>query len=146
MSGPFETEGQARGLPEVRAITALPPGTGQWKAASRDMLACALEAAGVEMGAYDERIASWLAGFEPQMVAVIASWITRAGITAADREIILAALDAAAGQVEMRSLFSCDVCPTHPDGLCDTHAAMIAAVTAYRSAAARLAGQAGAQS
>jgi hypothetical protein len=103
MTGPFDTEDQALRLPEVRAICALPPGTGQWKAGSREMLAAALAAAGVELGAYDERIVSWLAGWEPQTVAVIASWIIRAGITTADREVILAALNAAAGQVEMRA-------------------------------------------
>jgi cell division protein YceG involved in septum cleavage len=40
----------------------------------RDLLA----AAGVELGAYDERIATWLAGWEWGTVAVIASWIQRA--------------------------------------------------------------------
>lgn len=40
----------------------------------RDLLA----AAGVELGAYDERIARWLAGWEWGTVAVIASWIQRA--------------------------------------------------------------------
>ena len=143
MTGPFDTEQQASALPEVRAITALPPGTGQWKAASRGMLTEALAAAGVELGAYDERIAAWLAGWEPHTVAVIASWITRAaaGGPAADRQVILAALDAAAGQVEMRAMFPCDTCRQHPDGLCDAHAAGIEAVRAYRSAAARIEGR-----
>jgi hypothetical protein len=40
----------------------------------RDLLA----AAGVELGAYDERIVAWLAGWEWSTVAVIASWIVRA--------------------------------------------------------------------
>jgi cell division protein YceG involved in septum cleavage len=40
----------------------------------RDLLA----AAGVELGAYDERIATWLAGWDWSTVAVIASWIQRA--------------------------------------------------------------------
>ena len=78
MTGPFSTEDQARDLPEVRAVYALPPRTGQWQAANRAMLTGALEAAGVELGAYDERIATWLAGWEPHTVAVIASWISRA--------------------------------------------------------------------
>ena len=34
--------------------------------------------AGVELGAYDHRIALWLTTWEPQTIAVIASWITRA--------------------------------------------------------------------
>ena len=78
MNGPFDAERQARELPQVRAIYNLPPGTGQWQAANRAMLTDALTAAGVELGAYDERIATWLAGWEPHTVAVIASWITRA--------------------------------------------------------------------
>jgi cell division protein YceG involved in septum cleavage len=43
----------------------------------RDLLA----AAGVELGAYDERIAAWLAGWEWSTVTVIASWIQRAATT-----------------------------------------------------------------
>ncbi len=78
MTGPFDTEQQASALPEVRAITALPPGTGQWKAASRGMLTEALAAAGVELGVYDWRILSWLAGWEDATCAVVAGWITRA--------------------------------------------------------------------
>ena len=39
--------------------------------------ACA--AAGVHLGAYDRRILAWLAGFEPQTVAVVAGIILRAG-------------------------------------------------------------------
>ena len=40
----------------------------------RDLLA----AAGVELGAYDERIVAWLAGWDWSTFAVIASWIQRA--------------------------------------------------------------------
>jgi hypothetical protein len=43
------------------------------------LLCEALTAAGVEMGVYDHRIASWLAGWEPQTCAVVAGWLTRAG-------------------------------------------------------------------
>lgn len=39
----------------------------------------ALHAAGVELGAYDRRIVAWLAHWEWSTVAVIASWIGRAG-------------------------------------------------------------------
>jgi hypothetical protein len=38
----------------------------------------ALLAAGVELGAYDERMVRWLAGWEWSTVATIASWIKRA--------------------------------------------------------------------
>ena len=43
------------------------------------MLLDALAAAGVYLGAYDHRIVEWLAGWEPQTVAVIAGWVQRAG-------------------------------------------------------------------
>ncbi|SOD72902.1 hypothetical protein SAMN05892883_2218 [Jatrophihabitans sp. GAS493] len=39
----------------------------------------AVTAAGVEVGSYDQRILSWLAGYEPQTVEVIAALIARAG-------------------------------------------------------------------
>lgn len=39
----------------------------------------ALHTAGVELGAYDRRIVAWLAHWEWGTVAVIASWIKRAG-------------------------------------------------------------------
>lgn len=39
----------------------------------------AVATAGVEVGAYDEHILKWLAGWEPQTVEVIASLIERAG-------------------------------------------------------------------
>lgn len=38
----------------------------------------ALLAAGVELGAYDDRIVRWLVGWEWSTVATIASWIKRA--------------------------------------------------------------------
>ena len=37
-----------------------------------------LEAAGVQLGAYDQRIARWVAGWDWMTVATIASWIRRA--------------------------------------------------------------------
>ncbi|WP_406078730.1 hypothetical protein OG337_29000 [[Kitasatospora] papulosa] len=39
----------------------------------------ALHAAGVELGAHDDRIVRWVAGWEWSTVATIASWIQRAG-------------------------------------------------------------------
>ena len=42
------------------------------------LLLDALAAAGVYVGRYDIQIAEWLAGWEPQTVAVVAGWITRA--------------------------------------------------------------------
>jgi hypothetical protein len=80
-AGPFETERQALGTPAVRAVyTAFEaaPGLGRMQAPNLAMLRAACEAAGVELGAYDLRILAWLAGWEPQICAVIAGLITRA--------------------------------------------------------------------
>ena len=79
--GPLATEQQARELPAVQAVYAAfraDPGVGKMQPHNRQMLDAALTAAGVELGGYDHRIAEWLAQWEPQMVAVIAGWITRA--------------------------------------------------------------------
>ncbi|WP_049569501.1 hypothetical protein [Streptomyces sp. SBT349] len=46
--------------------------------AQRAMVLDALRVAGVELGAYDERIAEWLAGWDWSTVVVIASWLRRA--------------------------------------------------------------------
>ncbi|WP_049574983.1 hypothetical protein [Streptomyces sp. SBT349] len=46
--------------------------------AQRAMVLDALRVAGVELGAYDERIAEWLAGWDWSTVVVIASWLQRA--------------------------------------------------------------------
>jgi len=42
------------------------------------MLCEALAATGVQLGAYDHRIVSWLAGFEPETCAVVCGLTTRA--------------------------------------------------------------------
>jgi hypothetical protein len=70
-SGPYDTEAQARGV----------LGEG-----NRRLLRSALDAAGVDLGAYDHAIVDWLAGYEPATVAVIASWISRAGSRRAPAE------------------------------------------------------------
>jgi hypothetical protein len=75
-TGPFETEAQARGA--ARHITTVPPGTGAWQAGSHRLLCEALSAAGVDLGAFDHQVVTWLAGWEPQVCAVIAGLITRA--------------------------------------------------------------------
>ncbi len=43
-----------------------------------EVLAEALQAAGVELGAYDRYMIEWLAGWEWSTVATITSWIQRA--------------------------------------------------------------------
>jgi hypothetical protein len=80
-AGPFETERQALGTPAVRAVfTAFEdaPGQGRMQPPNLAMLRAACEGADVELGAYDLRILAWLAGWEPQICAVVAGLITRA--------------------------------------------------------------------
>lgn len=45
---------------------------------NHELLIAALADAGVEPGAYDHRIADWLAGWETATVLTIASWVRRA--------------------------------------------------------------------
>ena len=61
--GPFDTEQQARELPEVRAVYAAfraDPGVGKMQPHEQRMLLDALAEAGVYLGAYDLRITEWL--------------------------------------------------------------------------------------
>jgi hypothetical protein len=48
-------------------------------------LAGALKAAGVELGAFDDAIAGWLAGWEPETVQTVVRWIEAAAAGAAVR-------------------------------------------------------------
>ena len=80
--GPFDTEQQARQLPAVREVYQAfraDPGVGKMAPHNLRLLLDALAAAGVYVGAYDIQIAQWVAGWEPQTVAVIAGWVQRAG-------------------------------------------------------------------
>jgi hypothetical protein len=77
-AGPFETADEARELPEVRAIYESLPPAGRLADGANRLLCQALYDAGVSLGAYDRALTAWMAGFEPQIVAVIASWVTRA--------------------------------------------------------------------
>ncbi len=82
MNGPFESDRQAAADPAVRAVYeafAADPGAGKMTPLNERMLADACAAAGVKLGAYDQRIVTWLAGWEPQVCAVIAGLIIRAG-------------------------------------------------------------------
>ena len=77
---PLETRQQARELPAVGAIyDAMHAGQ---RGAARDLqvalLGDACRAAGVQTGAYDDRILSWLAEWEPETCAVIAGLIRQA--------------------------------------------------------------------
>ena len=81
MTGPFETQREALDLPAVQAIYEAfraDPGVGRMAPHSLRMLEEACAAAGVGLGAYDRRVLAWLAGWEPQVCAVVAGLITRA--------------------------------------------------------------------
>jgi hypothetical protein len=81
-AGPVETEAQARALPAVRAIYEAARASsrrGAMGEGNHRLLCEALSAAGVDdLGSYDHCIVTWLANWEPQVVAVIAGWVTRA--------------------------------------------------------------------
>ena len=80
-AGPFETERQALDTPAVRAVYTTfeaAPGPGRMQPPNLAMLRAACEEADVELGTYDLRILAWLAGWEPQICAVVAGLITRA--------------------------------------------------------------------
>ena len=74
IAGPFETEAGARAA--AAHVIASPPRA--WQAGSHRLLCEALTATGVESGAYDHRVITWLAGYEPQMCAAVAGLIARA--------------------------------------------------------------------
>ncbi len=52
---------------------------GAWGSGNHRLLEDACGAAGVDLGAYDQAILLWLAGFEPSTCAVVAGLIARAG-------------------------------------------------------------------
>jgi hypothetical protein len=77
--GPYEREVDARRDAEDIYIAARRDHQrGAMTRANTDVLRTALSRAGVELGAYDETIIYWVAGWEPTTVHVIASWISRA--------------------------------------------------------------------
>ena len=81
MTSPVETGQQALSLPAVQAAYAASQAStrrGVLAEHNHQALCRALAGAGVALGAYDHQVVAWLAGFEPQMVAVIAGWVTRA--------------------------------------------------------------------
>ena len=77
--GSYENEDQALAASSVRAIyEAYRAGITSLHDGSVDLLLSACEQAGVTLGAYDRRILTWLAGFEPQAAAAVAGIINRA--------------------------------------------------------------------
>lgn len=80
-SGPFETGRQARGTAAVQAVYAAfnaNPGLGRMAPHNHRLLCEAIDAAGVQAGAFDHRVILWLAGWEAETCVVIAGLIRRA--------------------------------------------------------------------
>jgi hypothetical protein len=77
--GPYETEQQAADT--TRDAYGHPDFPGHMKAYNRARLNEVCDAVGVELGAYDMRVLEWLAIWEPEVVAVVAGLIARAGAT-----------------------------------------------------------------
>jgi hypothetical protein len=80
-SGPYESEDEALASPAVQGIYAAMRASRDYRMqdGSAALILGACQQAGVTLGAYDARIARWVAGFEPQAAAVIAGIIARAG-------------------------------------------------------------------
>jgi hypothetical protein len=155
MSGPFETEREARELPAVQDIYAAfraDPGVGRMAPHAHKMLIGACEAAGVELGAFDRRILLWLSGWEPQTCAVIAGLISRAHdagcarvadagavtLTAEQLATVLGALADAQGYRMREADAFCGDCDTSPAGACWRHLNDLDAAQEYHALAARL--------
>lgn len=89
MSGPYETGNDAyddaAGLRELlEAVNRSGARGEEWRSerakARTGYLLGVLEAAGVELGAYDRHTAEWIAGWEIETIQVIAGWIERASV------------------------------------------------------------------
>jgi hypothetical protein len=77
VSGPFETEDQARKAAH-QVVQPEPRRSILSFEQNRELLRRALEGACVTSGAYDDRILRWLGNWEDSVVSVIAGWVTRA--------------------------------------------------------------------
>lgn len=88
MNGPYETSGEAYAAARVlrQAVADADPGSGPM---TRDVIAAratartryvrgVLEVCGVQLGAYDKRIAEWVAGWDIDTIQTIAAWVERA--------------------------------------------------------------------
>ena len=140
MRGPYQTQRQA--ADSVRHITDSPPGAGAWQDGSHRLLEGACRAAGVKLGAYDEQVLVWLAGWEPWVCAVIAGLISRAHrvLDAGQLGTMLDALDVAADYKRDRAA-GCPDCPHTEGGVCGTCEWRLARAAEYDALAEALRGQ-----
>lgn len=154
MTGPYDTEQEARA--GAHRVVAREPGRSiLTPGGNHELLARALADAGVELGDYDRRILSWMAGWSDAVCAVVAGWIARAArerkerpsapvsplmLTPRDRRSVLAAIAEAAEAREARASAWCDQCREAAAGMCDEHADDIDQAEAYRALARRIGG------
>jgi hypothetical protein len=153
MTGPYETEQQMRELPAVRAIYDAMHAShrrGVIGELGYRLLDEACEAASVEIGAYDHRILTWLAGFEPETCAVVAGLITRAyqagTAVTGEHPVMLTAAQAAAvrralGDAEVyrrRAAAWCADRESSPTGTYTDHMDDLDVADAYRDLASEL--------
>ena len=86
LGGPYETEQQARAdVADVYEQSRRSGLRGALTDVNYGYLTKACERAGVALGAYDDRILTWLANSEPETCAVLAGLITRAHSSALAR-------------------------------------------------------------
>ena len=76
--GPYETAAEARAEPLVRDTYLITRVGGDMGAENQHRLLAACQDAGVRLGAYDRRVLTWLAGWEPETVQVVVGLIGRA--------------------------------------------------------------------
>jgi hypothetical protein len=158
--GPFGTERQVRELPAVRAVYEAfdaDPGVGGMARHNERMLLESCAAAGVALGAFDARIVSWLAGWEPGTCAVIAGLISRAyaagrcgqaagsgargpGLSVGKAAVVLAALSDATELICEQAAW-CWECSVAPSALCGVHEEALARAEDYDRLAGLLRGQ-----
>ena len=83
--GPYETEQQARAdVAHIHEQARRTVRRGVLAEANHARLMDACQAAGVTLGAFDTKILTWLANYEPETCAVITGLITRANATSGD--------------------------------------------------------------
>jgi len=116
--GPYETEAQARAA-AARVYAAAHASTrrGVMTEQNHRLLCEAIGATGTELGGYDHRIVQWMAGWEPQVCAVIAGIITRAH-AAGLAGTPVTALRLVAGGGEHAGTPQCMICGVAHNGRC----------------------------
>jgi hypothetical protein len=133
--GPFETEQQARETPAARGVHEAfraDPGAGKMHPHNLAVLTAALDDAGVTLGDFDRRIVSWLAGWEPATVVVVAGLIRRAAMPSRPAGQLAALGQALADAISYREPSGfCADCEASPAGLCDDHAGDLDKTDAY---------------